>query len=365
MQRAQESEFLHILVLNGMKSLAKERTLQAFFHILRGRKANQTMQDVHLFQLYPYYRLLPHFSKEQWDEILQEILWQNFIQKQKLDQQKDTFVLTEAGEALARAGWANYQLSRWFAIFHEHRWVNEYLPTFWLRLHLLVQTVSHLRAKDPSFYPLVHDRHIQAFVKERLQDREHRKRWLDGLPDELFRALSVIPVEVQPLLVKQWAGAGQTAMTLQQLAYEEKLAPSFVRVKWRYGVAKLMVAIKEHAADLPLLAALLPEGDAVGMQMSKSARETYRLLQKQVSIEEIARMRRIALSTVEDHLVDIALHQPTWDASQFLAEADKQTILEASARLQTRRLRLIKEALQDRYSYLQIRLALAMGEGKR
>lgn len=366
MQRMSEQEnlFLQIVALNGMKPLAKERTLQSFFHVLRGRKANQTLQDVHLFRLYPYYRLFPHFPREQWEEIVQLLVGQDLIRKQELDQKKTTFFLTQKGEELCRDGREHYQLNEWLELFHHHTWVSEHFVAFWLRIHLTVQTISHLLIEETSFYPLVQDRQIQQFIKLQLQNREMRKRWLDGLFAELYCLLADLPEDVQPLLVKQWAGAAQTGLTIQQLAYQEHLPSSYIRMKWRYGVARMMIQAREKAEEFPLLAALLPEQENEGLQMSKSARETYRLLQRNLSLEEIARIRGITRNTVEDHLVDIALHCQDWDASRFLAEEEKKQILEACARLDTRRLRLIKEELDDRFTYLQIRLALASGEGK-
>jgi len=360
----QENLFVQIIALNGMKSLAKERTLQAFYHILRGRRANQTLQDVHLFRLYPYYRLFPHLLREQWEEILQQLLGQDFIREMDLDRNKTTFVLTTKGEEVARQGWTAFEVNRWFGLFHEHPWVNGHLTAFWLRLHLMVQTVSYLLVENPSFYPVVHDRHIQSFIKLQLHNRENRRRWLEGLLAELYKVLDVLPPDIQPLIVKQFSGSHQTALTMQQLAYQEKLPPSFIRIKWRWGVANVMIQIIENPADFPLLALLMPEEYGGGLQMSSSAQETYRLLQRQVPIEKIAQIRGITRNTVEDHLVDIALHDPAWDASNYLTDEARQQILETSARLNTRRLRLIKEAMHDRYSYLQIRLALAIGEAK-
>ncbi|WP_134683262.1 helix-turn-helix domain-containing protein [Brevibacillus migulae] len=361
----QENLFVQMIALNGMKSLANERTLQAFYHILRGRRANQTLQDVHLFRLYPYYRLFPHLLREQWEEILQQLIGQGYIREKDLDRNKTTFVLTDEGEKWVSQGWTTYGVDQWLGLFHQHPWVNGHLQTFWLRLHLMVQTLSCLLEGNPSFYPVVQDRQIQSFVKSQLHDPTHRKRWMDGVFAELYKALEVLPSDIQPLLVKQFSGAHQTALTMQQLAYQEKLPPSLIRVKWRFGVASVMIQVKETPDLYPLLAALLPEEQSGGSQMSSSAQETYRLLQKQIPIEKIAQIRGITRNTVEDHLVDIAFHEPAWDASPYLTDEARRQILETSARLHTRRLRLIREALDDRYSYLQIRLALAIGEARR
>jgi uncharacterized protein YpbB len=93
---AQEQDFLRVVALNVMIPLANERTLQAAYYILRGRKANQTVQDVHLYNLYPYYRMFPRFSKEDWDKIVSTLLQDGFVRQEAGDgeKRKPTFAVT-------------------------------------------------------------------------------------------------------------------------------------------------------------------------------------------------------------------------------------------------------------------------------
>jgi uncharacterized protein YpbB len=359
-----EDEFLQILTLSGMRPLAGERTLQAFYYILRGRKANQTYQDVHMFRLHPYYRLFPQLQKERWEEIVGILFHKNLIQAQQMDARKTSFIFTEQGEKELAAGRNRYRLEEWFAPFYRIPEAVRMIPVFWLKMHLMVQTVSFLLADNSNFYPLVQDKQVQTWVKQQLRGQSNRKAWLDGLSGELYTLLDTLPAEIQLLIVRQFAGANQTACTVQQLAYLTNQPPSLILVKWRYGLAAIMEKLLVDGEErFPLLSRLMSGGKEQAPRLSKSAQETYRLLVRNLGLEEIARLRKITRNTVEDHLVEIALQCPDWDTSPYLSKADQETILAVSDALRTRRLRLIKDRLGDQYTFLQIRLALAKKEG--
>ncbi|NGQ94614.1 hypothetical protein G3578_05395 [Brevibacillus sp. SYP-B805] len=359
----QEEEFLQLIALSGMKPLAGERTLQALYHILRGRKANQTSQDVHLFRLYPYYRLFPQLSKEDWEEIVAALLDKNLIQPKQMDVPKTSFVVTQKGEEVLREGMARCRLAVWFEPFHRLPEAGGWIPPFWLRLHLMVQTVSQLLAQAPSFYPLVQDRQVQSWVKQQLAEKNERQRWMSELHGELYSLLAPLPAEVQPLIVRQFAGAGQTGLTIRQLAVIRRQPPSLILIQWRYGLALMIERLLgEEKSRFPLLSRLIAVEKGSSLSVSRSALETYKLLKRRLGLDEIARIRGITRNTVEDHLVEIALHCPEWDASPFLQPADRMRILAVSDELQTHRLRKIKDRLGEEYSYLQIRLALAQRE---
>lgn len=364
---AQERDFLCTVALNAMMPLAKERTLQAGFHILRGRKANQTVQDVHLYSLYPYYRLFPRMAKEGWENILSFFRELGYIREITATEEgngKPSFFVTEAGRKFADERYAYYELDKWFQPF------GQALPTrsleiFWQRLHLVVQSISHMLAVEMNFYPVVRDRQIQTWVKRQIGDPAKRERWKQELGEELWRLWEVLPEDVQQLLVAQLSGVSQVGKTIGQLALQRRVAPSFLHVQFRYGLAVSMERVQRESSSFPLLSHLAEAGGEQAVGLSESAARTYALVQRGLPKEEIARIRRIKESTVEDHLAEIALRCPEWDCSDLLPDELAVQIVRTSEQLGTNRLRLIKDHLQGTVSYLQIRLALARRqEGK-
>ena len=355
-----ERDFLCAVALNTLVPLARDRTLQAGFHILRGRKANQTLQDVHLYSLYPYYRLFPRITKEEWEKIILLFLNKGYIKRipVNIGSTKSSFQVTGTGEEFARERFAFFELQKWFQPFSQVLPSRD-LEVFWQRLHLLVQTVSQIAAGELQFLPVVRDRAVQQWVKRQLVHAASRIRWETHLGEELFRLWEPLPDELQMLLTAQLSGAAQAGKTMIQLAVMHGQAPSFLRVKFRYALAVSMERLRRGRASFPLLGELVKASDEEDVRLSESASRTYALVRQGVPKEEIARIRGIKESTVEDHLVEIALRCPEWDCSDLLPPDLAVLIVQTGEQLGTSRLRLIRDHLQGRATYLQIRLALA------
>ncbi|MEJ8544908.1 helix-turn-helix domain-containing protein [Brevibacillus borstelensis] len=359
-----EWAFIRSLTVTGMLPLAGERTVQALYYILRGRKANQTLQDVHLYSLYPYYRMFPRLLKEEWEKIVYKLQEDQLLIPIPAAQnaRKPSFFLTEKARQIAAEGEREYTFSYWFEPFSQAD-VAEQVESFWLRLHLVVQTVSHLLERDLSFQPIVQEKRTQRWVKERLAEKAQRARWTEGLAKELFHSLTGLPEPVQEMIFRRFSGVSQSGLTLAQLSLLNREAPSYIHVQFRSGLARMIRAIQEKRADFPLLSTLLENEGDKDPRLTESASLTYVLAKRGYSIDQIAKRRNIKPSTVEDHLVEIALRCPEWDSSRYLSADLAEKIVEVSNRLETSRLRLVKDQLGAGVSYLQIRLALARKKG--
>lgn len=353
------------VALNALIPLANERTLQAAFYILRGRRANQTLQDIHLYNLYPYYRMFPRFSKEEWDKIVSTLLQDGLIAHLEVTAAngKPSFRVTEKGLRLAREWGARFQLERWLAPFTDSTMAAR-VELFWQRLHLLVQTISQLLAEDMGFLPVVSDKKIQQWVKAQVTSPSDRAQWKQCLREELYLLWSPLPEEVQVLLVGQLSGAAQVGKTLSQLAMQQNEPAAHLLLKFRYGLAQSVRRLESDRAHFPYLSRIVNQTDKLDTRLTESAARTYMLVQKGWGIEQIAKSRNVKVSTVEDHLAEIALRCPEWDCHLYLDPELGAKIVQVSEALQTSRLRLIKDQLGADVSYLQIRLALARRQGE-
>lgn len=354
------------VLLGGLMPLAGERTPQSLYYILVGRKANQTIQDVHHYRLHPYYRLFPGFLRERWQDFVTYFLQQGWMEQQRTDRPNNqgTFRITPAGEQMWRQGWQRYQLADWLAPLDGLAYA-ERQELFWMRLHLLVQTISQLAHGQPAFYPVVQRKETQEWVK-RLFRRPELRRHLSAsqLYHELLTVLTPYDTHLQWLLVEQLSGANQVGRTLEQLASQLAEPLPLVKIKVKYVLTCMLRHVLAEAQQFPLLSALAAAESGRDPRLSASAAETYRLLKQGLGIEQIVRRRKLKVGTIEDHLVEIALRCPEWEPTPYLTEAQKQHILMISRRAGTKRLRVIKDLLGEAYSYLQIRLALARERGE-
>ncbi|WP_432776937.1 helix-turn-helix domain-containing protein [Brevibacillus gelatini] len=362
---AEDLELLCAVALNAMIPLANERTLQSAYYILRGRKANQTLQDVHLYSLYPYYRMFPRFSKEDWDKIVATLFQNGHVQQREGEgaSAKPTFLVTEKGKQAAQEAYEKYRLAIWFAPFTQFDLAAR-IETFWQRLHLLVQTVSQMLGKDLGFTPVVTDKSVQLWVKQQVQFPEARIVWMNGLREELYHLWEPLEPDVQKLLVAQLSGISQVGKTLGQLAKQQQVARVYLTLLFRYGLAASIQRLMKEAQKFPLLSQLVSQENRLDPRLSNSAARTYAMVQRGLTKAEIATRRNMKESTVEDHLVEIALRCPEWDESAYLPPETRSVIVAASEKLQTSRLRLIKDHVGPGVSYLQIRLALARRQGE-
>ncbi|MGW8195839.1 MAG: helix-turn-helix domain-containing protein, partial [Desulforhopalus sp.] len=82
------------------------------------------------------------------------------------------------------------------------------------------------------------------------------------------------------------------------------------------------------------------------------------LFLEKLSLEEIAQKRNLTLSTIEGHLAN-CIEKGEITVDRLLSPAALDVIQQKLKKLPHERLREIKEALNDEYSYGQIKFALA------
>lgn len=86
--------------------------------------------------------------------------------------------------------------------------------------------------------------------------------------------------------------------------------------------------------------------------------QSFLLFKDGHDVESIAKMRGMALSTIEGHLVPYVA-KGFLNASQFVSDDKASHILEVAKKLNTYKLGEIKNALGDEYTYTEIKFALA------
>ena len=95
----------------------------------------------------------------------------------------------------------------------------------------------------------------------------------------------------------------------------------------------------------------------------KSHAESYQLYLKGNDIEEVARLRSMAVSTIEGH-ISYYVSTGEIDILKFISEEKLKNILEVAATVETENLGPIKERLGNEYSYSDIRFAMAYKKSK-
>ena len=94
--------------------------------------------------------------------------------------------------------------------------------------------------------------------------------------------------------------------------------------------------------------------------LTQSAERTKKLFEQGYSVEQIASLRKLKLSTIEDHFIEMAANMESFPFKEFISEEQRDTVWRHVEQLQTKRLRLLKQQCPE-LSYFQLRLIVIIG----
>lgn len=336
------------ILLKILHTFQQERTVSAAFHLLKGKRSGQTIQDVGLYKLYQFFGILPKLSRQKFEQQIDLLFAKNYID---IDE-NGYYTLSETGRELATES-LKVTFDGW------HYRGNEHL--FFGRLSLVVQSLSHQANGQKAFIPIERNEQIQGWVRQFLMANHFLQRTLQQpLYDEMNRSLTKLPVEdrIKELLIYRLTGYNEPGFTWQQLAFGYHMQEMDAQLYYISGLHAWLNEI-EQQVNYPLLAQIA-SGIRVEALLTMSAHETAQLFKKGHSIEAISQIRRLKTNTIEDHLVEMAMNEPNFSIDEFVTIEDQQQILLIVEDYGTKRLKTLKELLPH-VSYFQLRLTLAKG----
>ncbi|CAM3715995.1 helix-turn-helix domain-containing protein [Alkalicoccus chagannorensis] len=330
-------DFLSMITgrMNGM------RTAMGAVHLLRGKRSGQSIQDASLFQLNRWYGSLKHIPEADLQRILEAMK-----NRGDLMESDGCVFLGETGRRRAEKAERFFQDHP----YHAQRWEwNGEAQQLWMRLSLAVQLYSWRADQQQVFYPVYADREARASV------RHYWKHHPDGratLYRFLYKFMNQIPQEEADLFVFQLSGSRLQGRTLTQMRpKDEQLASYFL---FRTSLHRML-----HDGPDEGMEALFPPVNQ--KSWTESAEKTRMLLQRKcLDMDQLAEIRQLKRSTIEDHLVELAISDPDFPIRAFLPEEKETVILRAKALLRGEaKLKKVKESVQEDVDYFQIRLTLA------
>lgn len=337
---------LESIILYCLKQLDSERTIYSIYHLLNGKKSSQTIQDAHLFKLKRFFGILEPFTRESFDQVIFRMEEQQLI----YNSGEQRYAIAPLGELFLDNNPLLKQLNGW-----EYHQVTS---PFWRRLSFLVQVVSNLVYKESNYIPIQKDNEIYLWLKSLLKQIRLSKAEIGGkLFSELVEILNQTE-EIDPsILVFRLTGYRQIGLTPLQTAQKLSMERFDYHLVFNNILHYMICCISEEQVRFPLLANLL-EGLIKQHELTQSSRKTWQLLSQGHSLEKITQLRQLKKSTIEDHLVEIALHVEDFSIDGYVDKKLQEWILQISKNMASRQLKLIKDQVQEA-SYFQIRLVLA------
>lgn len=348
--------YRYYLFLYLIQQFNGERTLSAIFHLLRGKKSSQTIQDSFLFHVEPFFHAIDHLDRRVFDRLASESKQKGWIASVK--DSRDQYAPTSEG-LLALAHFEKNGSFPSGLSFTEN--INSE-SDFWLKIQLVVQTLSELIHWQSAFLPVTRREAVTESVRRFLKNVSMDRCMLaDRVFKELHGFLSEIPDEEADIMVSQMSGFGMAGLTVDQLSAALKRDVFECRLLSKSALRRLLHRLAECPEDFPLLCRLQNTSRST---LSATAGKTLRYLNEGLPAEAVAAKRNLSPGTIEDHIVEIALKVPGFSIVRYLPQPVDSLIQEAVLRTKTRQLKTIKELLHDRASYFQIRLALARGAAR-
>lgn len=336
---------LSSLLLTIINKLNGERTIYAGLHLLRGKRSGQTLQDVEYYDLKGLFCVLPKLSTSIYDEAIEELIKENLIEIHE-----GLLVhITQSGKR-AIENLPVYRFNGWDFRGREH--------FFFARLSLIVQTASHFKVNVTRFMPAQRDAETQRFVRNFLRDQPIKS---ESFSKELKRELiylmeqsALTPIQ-KSIFTHRLVGYGYPGWTWQQLAEVHGMAALSVKLNFIESL-HLMIETLEQTTEITYLKKIAIDIKTES-HLTDSSLKTKALFQKGLSMEQIAATRRLKMSTIEDHFVEMVINDANFPLHQYIEKKDLKAVHRKSNELGTKRLRILKEEFPQ-LTYFQLRLIL-------
>jgi uncharacterized protein YpbB len=334
------------IILYCLKQLNCERTVYSIFHLLNGKKSSQTIQDAHLFSLKNFFGVYEPLKRDAFEEIIQSMINQNQISFHG-DQR---YHLTTHGKTLLENNPPTYYLDGW----NYHSITN----LFWERLSLFIQVTSNLVYGEKRYIPIQKNKEHHQWLKSVVKEIKIPKKEVGELVfAELVSCFDHYNGVDPSIFVFRLTGFKQIGLTPQQTARKLEMDEHEYHLAFIQTLHYLIQKIGQEAGQFSILP-LLIRGLKQTNELTLSSRKTWDLLNQGYPLDHIANLRQLKMSTIEDHLVEFALHVNDFSIDSYVSKNLQEEILSISRKSGTRQLKVIRDKLNTA-TYFQIRLVLA------
>lgn len=334
------------IILYILYKMEHDRTLLAPFYILQGKPSIQTIQDANLYQLNRFFGLYKRISKTAYDKQIEF-----FLQEQWIVQTDKSYTFTKEGR-LQASSIENYIQNLQIDGKNLHKMTEE----FYFRFLLLIQVWTNRKAGIKHYVPIIEQKEVENWVKWfYVQTRHDVTSFLSDLYKELTNVLEGINEESLIIFIQTISNAEEIGATKQQLQEQFHLTKEDVDLTVIEVIHYILMQIEE--TKHPILTKIA-SFDSSDKKLTSSAQQTQNLLEQGYNVQDIARMRRLKENTIHDHIVEIALHTPNFPYEHYVQASNIREIENTVASLNTFKLKDIKQMVDERITYFQIRLVL-------
>lgn len=290
-------------------STEEARKINSLFHIITGKRTVSVLLQAMRMDLEPYFSLFPKLQMSIFEENIKQFINVGFLTSE--------FLLTEGGKNTRD----NYFQSHTYPNKRNRIKYHAILSLFKARNLFLTQVVSERIHNNKNYFPLQPRLSEQWWLKKFL--KEHHMNTNENcqkLGQEWMNLIIDGKIVNPEMFVDQFEGHDKTKLTNGQIGSKHGMDEVQVYVQLQQDWIQLIETIEMYGSRYPLLASLLNELTRDGGLCSESAKETYQLWVSGLTSEQIAEKRLLKISTINDHLTEMAILYEEFPFEKFLTQ---------------------------------------------
>ncbi|SEM86109.1 Uncharacterized protein YpbB [Mesobacillus persicus] len=344
------------VLLHCLNQINNERSIYSLYHLFQGKKSSQTIQDAHLFNLTAFFRAFPLLTRMELEKAIEELQHSGLLERTS----NEHYRLNKFGESALREFHTRNELPPKFL----EGWNYHHLTTvFWERLSILVQVCSNLVHQKKGFIPVQNKQETLEWVKSYIKAQNiNRYDLAEQLYNELIFCLESEQTIQPSVLILRMTGNNRIGLTSKQAADMLNMENTHYQLEFLNVIHFMIGTISANQDQYKQLSGLVRDAQKT-VPFTLSTEKTYRLIEKGFTPIEIANIRKLKTSTIEDHIVEIALHLESFDLNKYVNENKQERIMKVANETSAKKLKQIRDYVNDA-SYFEIRLVLARNGGR-
>ena len=292
--------YLQTVIVYCLLQIKGERSIYSIFHIINGKKSSQSIQDAHLFQIAPFFQSYHFVNREVFDQNITQLLTNKWIRKTK----EHHYLVTEIGKVTLEM----QIIEKPFPVYLNGLTYQSMTETFWARLSLLVQVSSNLVHKQSQYIPIQRKDEIQLWLKNALLDLPTSR---NELARQLFSELTTLfdqdhSLDPSPVIMRL-TGYNHIGLTPQQAALSLGQEYTLYHLRFLNVIHFMIRIIEQDSKQYPILFSVIKDLQHP-FYFTSSTMKTYELLRSGLTLNQIAQIRKLKQSTIEDHVVEITFN---------------------------------------------------------
>lgn len=314
--------------------------VSTLYHLLKGKRTVSVLMNGFLFDNFSYFHLFPTLKEESFYHLLQELTEQGFLVWEKETMEAE---ITDAGR--------QHLLEQGAVVipYINHLDGYKYAKTeeeMWRMLQFLVQVASNLSYQNKQYIPLEASPRYQLKMKALVSEINKQAIGL-SMRKEWQSVLEVLSDGEADFIAQQFSGYQINGKAEQQLLSD---ADSFKRTMYRKNTYHHLFRCIEALPQTAILQRAIKE--ELEKNKNQSMLQTKELWQSGYSLTEIAQMRQMKPSTVNDHFLEMVMSEEIERLEDFLPEESRKQLQQLTSPCQSWRYAELRQQFElDYFSF--------------